>query len=386
MAMEKKYLIINIGSTSKRYAFYNNQKEVCNIHLDANKLKSKILVNNNIEEKKLSMKDYFKSINFIVKRLIKEKLIRNVKEITAITIRIVAPGDYFLKNKIIDKEYIKKLNLAVKIAPLHIKPVLNELKYIKKTLPKVLIIAISDSAFHSTMPKESRMYGIPFSIASKLEIFRYGYHGISMNSIINQIRKKLTYTPSKIIVCHLGGGSSITAIRNGESIENSMGLTPLEGLTGSTRIGNIDPAASIYLAKSLKLSYDKLEEFYNFKCGLKGLVNHSDIREVLDMENRSKGANIAIRFYTLQIKKYIGSYFALLNGLDLLIFTGAAGAGSPRIRELACENLSALGIILDKEKNQNSEPFIHSEDSKIKIMILKTNEIEEMLAETKKII
>ena len=386
MAMEKKYLIINLGSTSKRYAFYFKNKEVLNAHFDLTNLKFKVKIKENTEEEKLLTKDYKNSVKGVVRLLIRNNIISNAREISALGIRIVAPGKYFQENKVIDKDYLKKLSYASKITPLHLNPIIEELKQIKKELPRIQIVGVSDSAFHSTIPEFSKIYGLPKKITSDLEIYRYGYHGISISSVLNKIRQNLTYIPSKIIVCHLGGGSSITAIRNSESMENSMGFTPLEGLTGSTRIGNIDPGASIYLAKKLKLNPEKLENFFNFKCGFLGLVNHTDMRDVLNLENKSKTAKLAIEFYTSQIKKYIGSYFALLNGLDLLVFTGAVGEGSARIRELACENLSALGIHLDQEKNKNPELFIHSEDSKVKVAIVKTNEMEEMLIETIKII
>jgi len=322
--MDKKYLIINIGSTSKKYALYSD-KELFFINLN-------------------------EDVELILKLLISKNLIVNKNEISGIGIRIVAPGDYFLDNKFIDNSYLLRLKKAEEIAPLHIKPVLSEIQKLKILFPSIPIIGISDSAFHKYLPEISKNYALPKNITKKFEIYKFGYHGISISSILSQLKN----IPKKIIICHLGGGSSVTAIKNGKSFDTSMGFTPLEGIYGSTRIGDIDPGALIYLSK--KFNSKELEDMVNNKSGLLALGN-SDMKVLL------KSSKKAVDTYVYKVKKYIGSYIAALNGVDLIIFSGAIGENSEIIQSKICEG------------------FI--QEQKIKISVVKSNEMEEIAKQTK---
>ena len=222
-------LIVNLGSTSKRYAIYYKNNKILDIHTKNN--------------------------NDPIKKILKYN-----KEIKAIGIRVVSPGVYFQKTRIINKEYMKKLEGSLSMAPLHIRPTLEEIKILKKQFPNAKIIGVSDSEFHSTLPEKAKLYAISQKDSHEFQIYRYGYHGISIKSVLSKIKLEYKKIPSKIIVCHLGGGSSITAIKNGKSIETSMGFTPLEGLPMATRSGNIDFSAALYLAKSKSMSIEKIEE------------------------------------------------------------------------------------------------------------------------------
>ncbi len=217
MAMEKKYLIINTGSTSKKYKLYSDRKEILRLHL-VNKGLAHLKLNDREETEKITTKQDEQSIEYLIEKAKKYSIIKTEKEIQKIGIRIVAPGIYFTKTKQIDRNYIIKLKKAAKIAPLHILPVLNEIKNINNALRKIKMIGISDSEFHNTMPEVSRIYAVPESIAKKFEIYRYGYHGIALESALNKIKQELGKIPEKMIICHLGGGASITAIKNGWKI------------------------------------------------------------------------------------------------------------------------------------------------------------------------
>jgi len=364
MEMERMHLIVNVGSTSKKYTLYYGENKSLNF---------------NITEDEKHFKNSSKYIFFTLK---KKGLIKSHEDIYIIGFRIVAPGVYFLENRVIDSNYIQRLKLSSEMAPLHIKPTLNEIQSLRKIFTKTKFIGVSDSVFHKNTPNVAKLYAIPSNETSKLQIYRYGYHGISIQSVL----RKFTNLPKKVIVCHLGGGCSITAVKNSRSLDTSMGFTPLEGVTMSTRVGNIDAGALIYLNKKLKLSPDKLEEYLNTKCGLLGLSGaSSNLKKILELNNLK--SNIAVDHFVYSIKKYIGSYYAALNGLDLLIFTGAIGEHSHKIRSLICKNLESLGIILDENENLkkvDSEGFIHSKKSKVKIAVLEPNESNEILREIKK--
>lgn len=325
----EKYLIVNAGSTSKRYSLYSNKKELFTKHIESTKLQP-------------------------IKKIIKTK-----DKIDGIGIRVVSPGVFFLKNRIIDENYLKKLKNSLHMAPLHIKPTLEEIRHLKKEFPNTPIVGVSDSEFHKTLPLVSKFYSIPSKETHNLQLYRYGYHGISIKSVLSKLKK----IPKRTIVCHLGGGSSITAIKEGKSIDTSMGFTPLEGLPMTTRIGNIDPGALIYLTKKLLLTPYRLEEYLNKKCGFLGVSGVSkDPRDLLKIEKTNKRAKLAMEMFVYNIKKYIGAYTAILGGLDLLIFTGAIGESSPKIRKRVLKDMKIKSYKIIKT---NEKEIIYKETKRI---------------------
>ncbi len=338
--MEDKYLIVNVGSTSRRYAVYCRGSAVFNIHFKTNK--------------------GMLQISELLKR---RGIIKNNFEISKIGIRVVSPGIYFQKNRIIDGNYLKKLEYATDMAPLHIKPTLEEIKVLQKQFPNSKIIGVSDSSFHSTLPEVAKLYAIPLRDSKRLQIYRYGYHGISISSVISQIKSRYKKIPPRIIVCHLGGGSSITAVKNGKSIETSMGFTPLEGLPMSTRAGSIDFNAAIYISKS-KITR-RIDKYLNEKSGFLGMSEISESMEKLSVLAKSgnKKAKLAVDKFVYEIKKYIGAYAAVLGGIDLLVFTGAIGENAYWARKLITRDLKIFGI---------KSP---------KIIVVHTNEEEEIFRE-----
>ena len=315
--------------------------------------------------------------------LIEKKIIKNRDEVGAIGIRIVAPGEYFLENRIIDKEYLKMAKQALEKVPLHLGPALEEIKMAGKVWGDKKIIGVSDSAFHKNLPDKAKYYAIPIADSRSLGLQKFGYHGISLQSVISQTEKRLGKLPSKIIICHLGGGASVTAVKDGVSVETSMGFTPLDGLVMATRVGEIDPGAVLYLGDKLGLRMSKLEEYFNNKCGLLGLSGKSDdVRDLLKFEAEGdKDCHLALEIYANRLKKYIGAATAVLGGLDLLVFAGTVGERSFIMRGRICDGLQFLGVDLDMEINNKSEGVeveLNKPDAKTKVLVMKTDEMGEM--------
>ena len=388
--MDKKYLIVNTGSASKKFSFYTGEQKVYNAHFEMEN--SLPIVTESIEDKKekrkITKKEYDNAIRLIVESLIRHNLIKDKNDIDSVGIRIVAPGEYFLTNRLIDKEYLKKAKEALKKVPLHLGPALKEIENIKKYLgPKIAIYGVSDSAFHSTIPEETKFYAIPISDSRRLGLQMFGYHGISVQSVVSKAEKILGKLPEKTVVCHLGGGGSVTAVKEGKSINTSMGFTPLEGLVMATRVGDIDAGAVLYLSEKLKKSPHKLEDYFNNKCGLLGLSGKSsDIRELLIEEEKGHGESaLALKLYANRIKEYIGKMSASLGGIDLLVLAGTVGERSFVMRQRICQGLDFLGINIDDDLNNKSEGVevdISKPESRVKVLIVKTDETEEIAKET----
>ena len=385
------YLIINPGSASKKYALYENGSEIFKAHLETEggNLISTTVVGDREKTEKISAEQYKNSVNYILRLLIDARLIGSANDIGSIGVRIVAPGSYFLSNRVIDKEFLAKLKESEQKAPLHIRPELLEIKQILEIMPGIPLAGISDSAFHKTMPIPARLYGLPEETAVEFEIYRYGYHGISAQSLVPKIKNTFGEGAKRTIICHLGSGSSVIAVKDGQSVDASMGFTPLEGLVMSTRIGNIDAGAVIYLAKNAGLAPNELEEFFNSKCGLLGIGGSDDIRELLKLEKAgNKEAKNALDVFAYAVKKYIGAYMATLGGLDLLIFTATVGERSFIMRSRICAGLEELGIVLDEDKNKaviSADGLISADGSKVKIAVLTTDEMGEMARQTKEL-
>lgn len=377
--MEKKYLIINLGSASKKYALFSENIELYYTNLEQSGIAQ------------VSETSWDSSLEYILDNLVKNNLIKNKTEITAVAIRIVVPGSYFLKTQIIDEQYKQRLIKAKQKSSLHIDLILKELDSCQQLLHGVSVIGVSDSAFHANMPESARVYAIDQKIAEQLDIYRFGYHGISCESIVNKLKESFNNLPENIIICHLGSGSSVTAIKNGKSIETSMGFSPLEGIPMLTRVGNIDASAVLYLQSALNLSDDtgvtpNLLNYFYKNSGLFALTGEHDMRNILKLEESGDlNAQLALELYINSIKKYIGSYIAILSNLNMLIFTGAIGERSSIIRSKICAGLEIFGISLDINKNNKlvDDGFIESENSHVKIAVLKTQEMAQIAREIK---
>lgn len=359
--MNKLFLLVNNGSSSKKYALYRGTERVAFLF---------------IENERTSVEEALEQFK-------KQGVAVSASDILAVGIRVVAPGALFREDMLIDDVYEKKLAAVLDECPLHIRPVLEEIKLLTTAFPSVPLFAISDSNFHKTMPEHARRYSLPREVADEYEVYRYGYHGISTSATVRTVTELIGRTPERIIVCHLGSGSSITAIKDGNSIDTSMGFTPLEGMVMATRIGMIDAGAVIELAKKSGMTLDELETFFNTRCGLLGLSGTSnDVKKLIDLEvGGDAGAKLALNALAYSVKKYIGAYTAVLGGLDMLIFTGTIGERSYIMRSRFCEGLEFMGLKLDEHKNKKTVSmtgFIHNERYPVKIAVVLTDEMSEM--------
>lgn len=344
--MDKKYLVINIGSASKKCGLYS-EVELCGVHMEkiSGGFMGTVKAGDDKQEVQITQTDY-DDVGAYLMRVAGEKGIAQTSDITKIGIRIVAPGKFFQEDKLIDDSYIQALTFAQDMAPLHITPVLEELQKIKAWSGDIPLLGISDSAFYKDMPIEAKLYGLPKELTEKYGIYRFGYHGISMSSVLDKVKELKGNVPEKIIICHLGSGSTVTALKNGQPVDTSMGFTPLEGIPMGSRVGNIDAAAVLYLLKSSGMDAGVLEETLYKKSGLLGLSGKTSfVKELIDLEKAGDAdAGEALSVFSRSIKKYIGAFSALLGGLDLLVFTATIGERSEYMRSKICAGLEYLNV------------------------------------------
>jgi len=347
-------LAANPGSASRKYALYKKNKLIASIvfeHDDgqiAGVLKTKkqtIKLDGQIDHLSQAPEQ-------LVGLLKKAKLVRRQSDIARIGLRVVAPSGYFLQDRLLDHASLGRLDDLEPIAPLHIKATLQEAKNLKKHLTDIPIILVSDSAFHADKPDYAWNYAIPLEDADRLEVKRFGYHGISVESVVDKLKAKNKLLP-KMVICHLGSGASITALQKGKSLDNTMGYSPLEGMVMATRAGSIDAVAALVLKRALKYDIDRFEEYLNVSCGLKGVSGSSaDIRELLTSESHGDyRAGLALRMYVYHAQQAIGQMAAVLNGIDGIVFTGTVGARSAIMRERIISKLEFLGLEVEKTKN-----------------------------------
>ncbi|HNW96313.1 MAG TPA: acetate/propionate family kinase [Candidatus Paceibacterota bacterium] len=394
--MEKKLLVINVGTASKKYAFYLGAQKILSSHFE--KENGEFIVTHKDKDGKenklvITEADFQNSSAKEVDYLVESGLVKDKKEISAVGFRIVCPGDFFNQTRKIDTEYRQKMRADVVKAPLHISSIADEVDKFANAFPELPMFGVSDSTFHLTLSKEAESYAIANDVAKELGIQRYGYHGISMQSALLRLKSLLGEIPQNIAICHLGSGSSITAIKDGKSFDTSMGFTPLEGLVMSTRVGDIDAGALIYLMKAKNFSPDQLSEFLNKQCGLGGVSGKSnDVRELIALEEGGdEQAKIALDLLAYRVKKYIGSYTFALGGLDVLVFAGTIGERSWIIRQRILRGLENLGLEVDDAKNKkiteiNGEGEIQKDGSRIKIVVVKIDEMAEIALEVGKIL
>jgi acetate kinase len=296
-------------------------------------------------------------------------------------IRVVSPGTYFQEHRKIDSIFMENLEEKKNMSPLHIEPVQQEINEVLDRLPKIPFYAISDSNFHKDKPDYASIYSYPKKISKEMDIYRFGYHGLSVSSIVEKLKEG--GLPEKIIVCHLGGGSSISAVKNGVSIENSMGYSPVEGVPMATRSGDLDPNSIFSIMDYEGYDTKDMQNIIYKESGIKGISGiSSDTRVILAEANKgNKDAELALDYYTYKIKKIIGSYYVVLGGLDAVVFTGTIGNRASEVRRRVCEGLESIGLDIDQSKNKmlvQDEGVISKTDSKVVAYVLETAEMDEM--------
>lgn len=331
---------------------------------------------------KVPMEDHKVALKLVLEALVNEEYgaIASMDEISAVGHRVVHGGEKFAESCVLTEEVIKALEDCIELAPLHNPPNLVGISACREILPSVPMVAVFDTAFHQTMPKEAFLYGIPYEYYEKYGIRKYGFHGTSHRFVSIQAANLLGKKPEELnlITCHLGNGASIAAIKGGKSVETSMGFTPLAGLIMGTRCGDIDPAIVPFLMQKENLSLEEVNNLMNKQSGVLGLSGvSSDFRDI--EEEASKGnerAQVTLETFRLRVRETIGAYAAVLGRVDGIIFTAGLGENSAKDRAAICEGFKAWGITLDEEANKQrgKEMFISTPDSKIPVMVIPTNE------------
>lgn len=321
-------------------------------------------------------------------------VLKSLSEVDAVGHRIVHGGDKFAQSVLITEEVKDAIKDCITFAPLHNPPNLKGVEAIEEIMPNVKQVAVFDTSFHQTMAPEAYIYGIPYKFYREKKIRRYGFHGTSHRYVAKRAAEMLgkPLEDCKLITVHLGNGASVCAIDKGRSIDTSMGHTPLEGLVMGTRCGDLDPALILHIMKQENLSVAEMDNLLNKESGVLGISEmSSDLRDLEeDWPNKSEMANLALDVYSHRIKKYIGGYMALLNGCDAVIWTAGVGENSPIVRSIVHKNMSWLGITLDLDKNEvtwrGAEGDITTPDSRVKVLVIPTNEELEIAQETMEIV
>ena len=339
--------------------------------------------------------DHQAGIQYALGVLTSEKhgCLKSVKEIDAVGHRVVHGGEKFSSSTIINDEVIKELEKCIELAPLHNPPNLKGIFAMQALLPSVPQVAVFDTSFHLGMPANAYMYAIPYSLYKKYGIRRYGFHGTSHRFVSNRACEMLgvDINTQKIITCHLGNGASMAAIVNGKSVDTSMGLTPVEGLIMGTRTGDLDLGVITFIMDKEDINFKAANTLINKHSGMLGISGvSSDMREIVEAAAiGNERAQLALDMYFYRIKKYIGAYLAAMNGADIIIFTGGIGENSTETRMHICSNMEALGIEFDNSKNDNlrgKEAIISKEGSKVKVLVVPTNEELIIAQDTLKIV
>ncbi|MBE7081847.1 MAG: acetate kinase [Clostridiales bacterium] len=391
-----KILVINAGSSSLKYQLIDMTDEsvilkgVCErITFAGGQLTQKTFDGRQCIIKQ-DMPTHKEAMEIVLKAMLDKEngALKSIDEIGAVGHRVLHSGEDFHSSVVIDDEVIAICEKNAELGPLHMPGNIACIKSCREVMPGVPMVAVFDTTFHSTMPAKAYMYGIPYSVYEQYKIRKYGFHGTSHKFVSEETIKLLGKKDSKIVVCHLGNGSSISAVKDGKCQDTSMGFTPLEGLVMGTRSGDIDPAAVEFLRAKLNLSPEEVVNYLNKKCGILGVSElSSDLRDLTAAaEQGNEKAKLALEILAYRVKKYVGSYIAVLGGVDAIVFTGGIGEHSELVRSLVMEGMEYCGAKFDEKKNQeysNDIGFLNTDDSKVKIIVLPTNEELSIARETK---
>ena len=399
-----KILVINTGSSSIKYQLFNmDLQEVMaagfaeRIGEATGLLTHETFVKKGKSQKKVKqciIAGHRDGLNMIVDLLVDENfgVIRDKSEVSAVGHRVVHGGEAFQAPVIIDREVIAAIKKNIPLAPLHNPPNLTGIEVAGTIFPDSPQVAVFDTAFHQTIPQEAFLYALPYELYKNERVRRYGFHGTSHSYVAEKFAEYSGQSLSdlNLITIHLGNGASMAALKNGISVDTTMGMTPLEGLVMGTRSGDVDPALPFFLADYLKMSLKEIDKLLNKESGLKGICGANDMREVLRKRDAGDAlAETAVVVYCYRIKKYIGAYFAVLESLDGLVFTGGIGENAHDIRDLCCRGLNRLGIKIDPEKNNKRSKGIREinyKESEVMVMVIPTNEEMKIAQETRKAI
>lgn len=386
MAMETVVLVVNTGSASKKYALYDGETLRATVWYEkvSDSFQVTTVIDGSKKQWETNEEEYVGSGERVVTLLREAGLFADMPQ--CVGFRVVHGGTQRTPVMLTD-EVVTQLESTGGLAPLHNVLALREIRAMKKSFPNVPMVAVFDTGFHATIPPAAATYAIQKEVAEELGLLRYGFHGLSCQSIVWRLAGSATGVPSRLIVCHLGGGASITAIKDGKSVETSMGTTPLEGLMMATRSGDIDPGALLHVAKKLGKSPDEMTEWLNTECGLLGVCGTADMRDVIAGDlSGDREKQLALAMYAHRVKKYIGAYAAVLGGVDEIVFTATIGQYAPHVREKILTGLEYLGVMLDRERNKTvrdgAEGELQADVSKVRVRVMSADEGSVIARET----
>nr|WP_296461917.1 acetate kinase [uncultured Acetatifactor sp.] len=396
-----KVLVINCGSSSLKFQLIDAESEQClakgiceRIGIDGSMI-TYAREGGEKERKVTPMPDHTEAIRLVLEALTNPKtgVVASLEEIGAVGHRVVHGGEKFAQSVVLDQEVLAAVEECNDLAPLHNPANLIGIEACRKLMPDTPMVGVFDTAFHQTMPEEAYMYGLPYEYYQKYKVRRYGFHGTSHSYVSKRAAEVLgrPYEDLKIIVCHLGNGASISAVKNGRCVDTSMGLTPLEGLMMGTRSGDLDPAIIEFLANKEERNIGEVMAVLNKKSGVLGLSDNlsSDFRDLEDGYNAGDpNAVRAMKAYCYRVAKYIGSYVAAMNGVDVICFTAGIGENAPLVRTSVCEYLGYLGVELDQEANgkRGQDIAITTPESRTTVMVIPTNEELAIARETVRLV
>lgn len=381
-------LVVNCGSSSLKYQLIDmdNEHVMAKGQFEKIGAEDAIFTHKRPDAEKLErvepILDHKKALTILLDILVDPEfgVISSMDEIDAVGHRVVHGAEKFADSVLITPAVMDALEECAKIAPLHNPPNIQGIEACQSIMPKVPQVAVFDTAFHQTMPDYAYLYALPYSYYEKYGIRRYGFHGTSHRYVSKRVCEYLNIPQegTRIITCHIGNGASVAAIKDGKCIDTSMGLTPLEGLMMGTRSGDIDAGALTYIMKKEGLSADELSTLLNKKSGVLGIFEKSsDMRELEDaVARKEERAILCENMYFYRITKYIGAYTAAMNGVDLIVFTGGVGENQTTARSGVCKTLGYLGVKIDMEKNKvrGKEAIVSTDDSKVKVLVIPTDE------------
>ena len=395
-----KVLVINCGSSSLKYQLIDMETEnslaqglVERIGIEGSVLTQKVEGKDKYIVK-TPMKNHKEAIEIVLKALVdgEHGVIKSMDEITAVGHRVVHGGEKYASSVLITEEVKKSIEECYKLAPLHNPPNMIGIEACEELMPNTPMVAVFDTAFHQTMPKEAFLYALPYELYSENGIRKYGFHGTSHMYVSNKVAEVMgkDIKDLKIVTCHLGNGASLCAVKNGVSIDTTMGFTPLDGIVMGTRSGSIDPAIVLYLINELKYSAEDVNTLLNKKSGVLGISGvSSDFRDIEDAAAKGdERAILALDIYHYRIRTQIGAYAAAMGGVDAIVFTAGVGENGPETREACLEGLEFLGVKVDKEKNnvRGKVREISTEDSTVKAFVIPTNEELVIARDTKNLV
>lgn len=391
-----RILVLNSGSSSIKFQLFAMDTKTSLAsglveQIGSSSSRAVLKANGEIYEINRFIKDHHDGLEAMNELFVTSHTLHDLSELDGIGHRIVHGGESFFSSMIVDESVIKKIEEISPLAPLHNPGHLAGIKNAMKESKNVPHVVVFDTVFHQSMPEYAYRYALPYDVCKTHHIRKYGFHGTSHRYVCKQAAKMLGIEFDKFnaISLHLGNGASACAVQNGKSIDTSMGLSPLEGLIMGTRSGDMDPAVVIYLLNIGVLKWNEIDNFLNKKSGLFGICGSSDMREVVAKMQNDERARLAFEMFCYRVKKYIGSYYAILGRVDALIFTGGIGENAPNTRQKICDELKHLGIHINHDLNfqdMRGERCIDGDDAKIKTLIIPTNEELEIAIETARVI